>query len=64
MHQSIQYFNNLERAKEEINLIPIELDKWVIPYHALTLLIWKAHMNIQYVTDKGLVSNCYWSCCG
>ena len=27
MHHSIQYFNNLERAKEEMNLIPIELDR-------------------------------------
>jgi hypothetical protein len=30
------------------------LDRWVVPYHAPTLLIWKAHMNAQYVTDKGL----------
>ncbi|RGB35673.1 hypothetical protein C1646_759076 [Rhizophagus diaphanus] len=27
---------------------------WVVPYHAPTLLIWKAHMNAQYVTDKVL----------
>jgi DNA replication protein DnaC len=33
-----------------------QLDRWVVPYHAPTLLIWKAHMNAQYVTDKGLAS--------
>ena len=31
-----------------------EKDRWVIPYHAPTLLIWDAHMNIQYVTTRGL----------
>src|SRR5271154_1569708 len=31
-----------------------QYDRWVVPYHAPTLLIWKAHMNAQYVTDKGL----------
>jgi hypothetical protein len=31
-------------------------DRWVVPYHAPTLLIWKAHMNAQYVTDKGLAN--------
>ena len=27
MYNLIQHFNNLERAKEEINLIPIELER-------------------------------------
>ena len=27
MYNSIQHFNNLEHAKEEINLIPIELER-------------------------------------
>ena len=27
MYNSIQHFNNLKRAKEEINLIPIEIDR-------------------------------------
>ncbi|RIA97549.1 hypothetical protein C1645_813969 [Glomus cerebriforme] len=31
-----------------------QLDRWVVPYHAPTLLIWKAHMNAQYVTDRDL----------
>ena len=30
-----------------------EADSWVVPYHAPILLIWDAHMNIQYITDKG-----------
>ena len=30
-----------------------ENDSWVVPYHAPTLLIWNAHMNAQYVTDRG-----------
>jgi len=29
-------------------------DRWVVPYHPETLLIWDAHMNIQYVTSCGL----------
>ena len=28
-------------------------DQWIVPYHPETLLIWNAHMNIQYVTSKG-----------
>jgi hypothetical protein len=28
-------------------------DQWIVPYHAQTLMIWDAHMNIQYVTTKG-----------
>ncbi len=28
-------------------------DQWVVPYHPETLLIWNAHMNIQYITSKG-----------
>ena len=27
MHNSVQHFNNLERAKEEINLVPVELNR-------------------------------------
>ncbi|GBB98752.1 hypothetical protein RclHR1_33040001, partial [Rhizophagus clarus] len=27
-------------------------DQWVISYHAPTLLLWEAHHNFQYVTDK------------
>ncbi|CAG8772328.1 8334_t:CDS:1, partial [Ambispora leptoticha] len=29
-------------------------DQWVVPYHAPTLMVWNAHMNAQYVTNKGL----------
>jgi DNA replication protein DnaC len=29
-------------------------DQFVVPYHPATLLMWDAHMNIQYVTSKGL----------
>ena len=31
-------------------------DQWVVPYHAQTLLIWNAHMNIQYVSSRKLAS--------
>lgn len=31
-----------------------EGDQWVVPYHAPTLLIWKAHINAQYVSSKSL----------
>jgi len=31
-----------------------EEDRWIVPYHAPTLLIWNAHMNAQYVTSSGL----------
>jgi hypothetical protein len=31
-----------------------EKDRWVVPYHAPTLFMWKAHMNIQYVSSKDL----------
>jgi len=30
-----------------------EQDRWVVPYHAPTLFIWNAHMNLQYVTTRG-----------
>jgi PIF1-like helicase/Helitron helicase-like domain at N-terminus len=30
-----------------------EEDRWVVPYHAPTLYIWNAHMNLQYVTTRG-----------
>ena len=33
------------RTKEE--------DRMVVPYHPGTLLVWKAHMNFQYVTSTG-----------
>jgi hypothetical protein len=29
-------------------------DQWVVPYHPQTLMIWNAHMNIQYVSSRGL----------
>ena len=31
-----------------------EKDRWVVPYHASTILIWDAHMNIQYVSSRNL----------
>ena len=30
-----------------------EADRWVVPYHAPTLLLWEAHCNFQYVTTRG-----------
>ncbi|GES90273.1 Pif1-like helicase domain-containing protein [Rhizophagus clarus] len=30
-----------------------EQDRWIVPYHAPTLFIWNAHMNLQYVTTRG-----------
>jgi len=30
-----------------------EADSWVVPYHPQILLIWNAHINVQYITDKG-----------
>ncbi|CAG8743659.1 14671_t:CDS:1, partial [Dentiscutata heterogama] len=27
-------------------------DQWIIPYHAPTLMIWNAHINVQYITSK------------
>ncbi|RHZ77740.1 hypothetical protein Glove_173g25 [Diversispora epigaea] len=30
-----------------------EADSWVVLYHVPTLLIWNAHMNAQYITNKG-----------
>src|SRR5581483_528598 len=29
-------------------------DQWVVPYHVHTLMIWDAHMNIQYVSSRRL----------
>jgi DNA replication protein DnaC len=29
-------------------------DQWVVPYHPETLMIWNAHMNIQYVSSRKL----------
>ena len=29
-------------------------DQWVVPYHPEILLIWDAHMNIQYVSSRKL----------
>ena len=29
-------------------------DQWVVPYHPETLIIWNAHMNIQYVSSRKL----------
>jgi len=31
-------------------------DQWVVPYHPQTLMIWDAHMNIQYVSSQKLAS--------
>ncbi|CAG8666823.1 2757_t:CDS:1, partial [Paraglomus occultum] len=36
-----------------IVVLPPE-DRWVVPYHPKTLLIWDARMNAQYVTFRGL----------
>nr|CAG8637554.1 1436_t:CDS:2 [Entrophospora candida] len=33
------------RTKEE--------DRWVVPYHPETLLIWQGHINFQYITTLG-----------
>lgn len=30
-----------------------QADSWVVPYHPAILLLWDAHMNIQYITNKG-----------
>jgi hypothetical protein len=29
-----------------------DADRWVVPYHPETLLIWQGHINFQYVTTK------------
>jgi hypothetical protein len=29
-------------------------DQWIVPYHPQTLMIWDAHMNIQYVSSRKL----------
>src|SRR6185437_11719560 len=29
-----------------------EADRWVVPYHAPTLLLWQGHCNFQYVSSK------------
>ncbi|PKY55080.1 hypothetical protein RhiirA4_292604, partial [Rhizophagus irregularis] len=29
-------------------------DQWVVPYHPQILMIWNAHMNIQYVSSQKL----------
>lgn len=31
-------------------------DQWVVPYHPQTLMVWNAHMNIQYVSSRKLAS--------
>ena len=28
-------------------------DRWVVPYHPETLLIWNGHINFQYITTTG-----------
>ncbi|RHZ73638.1 hypothetical protein Glove_230g51 [Diversispora epigaea] len=38
-----------------------EEDSWVVLYHAPILLIWNAHMNIQYITDKENDKNSYYN---
>src|SRR5438105_6112285 len=29
-------------------------DQWIVPYHPETLMFWNAHINVQYVTSRGL----------
>ena len=29
-------------------------DQWIVPYHPQTLMIWDAHMDIQYVSSRKL----------
>ena len=29
-------------------------DRWVVSYHAPTLLAWDAHSNVQYITTKDI----------
>ena len=41
--------NNLYKYKR-IN----DVDKKIVPYHPTLHLIWDGHMNVQYVTKKGL----------
>ena len=31
----------------------VTVDRWIVPFHAPTLLAWDAHCNFQYVTSKG-----------
>ena len=31
-----------------------EVDSWIVSYHPAILLFWNTHINIQYITDKGL----------
>src|SRR6185369_11191405 len=28
-------------------------DRWIVPYHPETLLIWRGHINFQYITSRG-----------
>ena len=51
-YSSITYYNTNE-FRYTYRCIT-EKDRWVVPYHAATLLIWNAHMNIQYVSSKDL----------
>src|SRR5215216_4319983 len=42
-----------EGASRYIYKCLTDADSWVIPYHPAILLLWNAHMNIQYITDRG-----------
>ncbi len=41
---SNSYYYTYKRTKPK--------DQWVVPYHALTLLLWQAHCCFMYVTSK------------
>lgn len=30
-----------------------QANSWVVPYHAPILLLWNAHINVQYIMNKG-----------
>ena len=47
MHNSIQHFNNLERAKEEIDLIPIELNRLLIFWYNQKLKLERQFKKIR-----------------
>ena len=51
-YSPITYYN--EDEQRFIYRCVTEKDRWIVPYHPATLLIWNAHMNIQYVSSKNL----------
>src|SRR6266542_1140975 len=50
---SLSTYYKAEEARYVYQCIT-EQDRWVVPYHAPTILIWNAHINAQYVSTKGL----------